>query len=60
MNVTDDLRPTGFCWKCGRACTGLFCNDRCLAAYTRTKAAQDNREIRRGKRAGYGPAGSTH
>ena len=51
---------TGFCWKCGRACPGLFCREACQRAYARMKAAEDNRLVRRGKRAGYGPQGSTH
>jgi len=51
------LEPTGFCWKCGLPCKPgeLFCNPKHKEQYQR---GQD-RQIKKGKRAGYGVAGST-
>ena len=53
-----NLEETGFCWKCGRSITkGLFCPGRkCKELYQRGQ----ERQIRRGKREGYGLAGSMH
>lgn len=55
-----ELEVTGFCWNCGRACDGLFCDPRCRLRHERKAAIQENRQTRKGKRAGYGAAGSTH
>jgi predicted nucleic acid-binding Zn ribbon protein len=56
LDYIRHLTITNFCWRCGRVATGrLFCNDKCKQQYI---MAQD-RKIRRGKRAGYGLAGST-
>jgi hypothetical protein len=59
------LEKTGFCWKCGREIqikafradydSDLFCSLKHSQQYYR---AQDS-QIRKGKRAGYGLAGST-
>ena len=57
MNPTE---PTGFCWRCGVPCKEgeLFCfpPKKCKDLYERNQ----ERQIRKGKRAGYGLAGSTH
>ena len=53
------MDQTGFCWNCGRQLigeAGYFCNKKCQEQYER----KQNRQIRKGKRAGYGLAGSTH
>ena len=58
------LESTGFCWKCGKQIEGyienlnkdLFCCKKHEEQYYR----QQDRQIRRGKRAGYGLAGSCH
>ncbi len=50
------LELTGYCWKCGRPCDYLFCNKKHEEQYNREQA----RHIRKGKRGGYGLAGSTH
>jgi len=50
------IYETGFCWKCGKVCKGLFCNKKHQGQYEKKQAA----EIMKGKRAGYGVAGSTH
>ena len=56
------LEPTGFCWDCGRPITkGLFCIEKngkakCEHHY---KWKQE-RQIKKGKRASYGVAGSMH
>lgn len=55
-----DPNPTGWCWNCGRPCSGSFCHDRCRRGYTRTQAVLERRQVRRGKRAGYGIAGDAH
>jgi hypothetical protein len=51
---------TGFCWKCGRviALGLLFCPGpkKCEEQYKRAQEAG----IKKGRRAGYGAAGSTH
>ena len=59
------MEPTGFCWSCGLAYDleryqKLFCSLRCQKHYEREQRAEANRVIRKGKRAGYGPQGSTH
>ena len=49
------LEETGYCWRCGRQVKqGLFCDKNHEWQY---KRQQDNL-IRKGKRAGYGLAGS--
>ena len=50
------LKPTGWCWRCGRVCEGLFCPKpkKCEDIYYRNQ----ERQILKGKRAGYGLAGS--
>jgi hypothetical protein len=56
------IEPTGFCWNCGRMLlnrTDLFCpkwERKCEASYQK----EQNRQIKKGKRAGYGATGSTH
>lgn len=53
------LEETGFCWRCGRVIKGgLFClkPKKCEEQYYR---ALDSK-IHKGKRGGYGLAGSTH
>jgi len=51
------LDKTGFCWNCGKVIKeGLFCNKKCEWQYKN----KQERQIRKGKRAGYGLAGSTH
>ena len=56
------MTPTGFCWACGRACAAavLFCGDKCQRRHDRERAAEERRQVRKGKRQGYGAAGSTH
>lgn len=61
------LEPTGWCWECGRALDvgfgtlqALFCRPACQRKYDREQEVQRQRIERKGKRAGYGPAGSTH
>jgi hypothetical protein len=63
------LKETGFCWKCGHAIgemidgrlvfgvsKKLFCNPKHQKQYER----EQERQIKKGKKAGYGLAGSTH
>ena len=50
------IYETGFCWECGRICKGLFCSKKHEEKYCRKLESQ----IKKGKRAGYGLAGSTH
>lgn len=50
------IEITGYCWKCGRQCKDLFCSKKHQEQYERQEVAK----IRKGKRAGYGLAGSTH
>lgn len=56
------MEETGFCWNCGRQIQkGLFC----IAKNGRNKCEHHykwmlERQIKKGKRAGYGLAGSTH
>lgn len=63
------LERTGFCWKCGAAIgemingrlvfgisKKLFCNKKHEEQYQRNQ----DRQIKKGKKAGYGLAGSTH
>lgn len=63
------LKPTGFCWGCGVLTgelnpnnsdiitrTKLFCSKKHEEQYKR----KQDRKIIKGKRAGYGLAGSTH
>ena len=54
------LERTGFCWNDGLPISkdGLFCNMKCKEAYDR-RQRQDS-AIKRGKKASYGAAGSTH
>jgi len=47
---------TGFCWNCGRICKELFCNDKCKQKYE----LRQSRQVKQGKKAGYGITGSTH
>jgi len=56
-DLVQRLKHTGFCWKCGRSCGDkLFCNEKHQNQWERGQDAQ----IRKGKKAGYGLAGSTH
>ena len=55
-----NLEITGFCWACGLSCSKIFCNDKCARRYKREQRAEENRVVRKGKREGYGIAGSTH
>jgi hypothetical protein len=58
------IEPTGFCWKCGRVLKAdsvgyradLFCCEKHEQQYNRGQDGQ----VRKGKKAGYGLAGSTH
>jgi len=50
------MEETGYCWKCGHQCKGLFCNKKHQEQYER----EQERFIKKGKKAGYGLAGSTH
>jgi len=54
------MEPSGFCWKCGLPCDPgeLFCKPpkKCKERHERVQA----RQMRFGKRAGYGVSGSTH
>lgn len=52
------LEPTGYCWKCGKPCEegALFCNKKHAQQHERNL----DRQIKRGKKQGYGAAGSTH
>lgn len=48
---------TNFCWKCGRYCPGKkFCGEKHPQIYEREQEAK----IIKGKKRGYGLAGSTH
>ncbi len=53
------MEHTGFCWKCGLPIKqGLFCAKpkKCEDQYYRGQ----ERQVKKGKKAGYGLAGSTH
>jgi hypothetical protein len=53
------MEETGFCWGCGRVISsGLFClkPKKCEEKWRR----EQERGIKKGKRAGYGLAGSMH
>ena len=50
------IEKTGYCWNCGKVCGELFCNEKCERQHIKK---QDKGNLR-GKRAGYGLAGSTH
>ena len=55
------MEETGFCWRCGHIIPdgrGLFCPKpkKCEEQYRRNQ----DRQIKKGKRAGYGLAGSCH
>jgi len=50
------MEETGFCWRCGKVCKGLFCCEK----HKRQYEMMQERLIKKGKRAGYGLAGSTH
>jgi hypothetical protein len=51
------MEKTGFCWKCGLPCGDkLFCNKKHQDQYERSQ----DRQIIKGKKAGYGATGSTH
>ena len=58
------MEETGFCWKCGKSIEGfienlskdLFCSTKHEQQYYRNQ----ERQIRKGKRKGYGLAGSCH
>ena len=54
------MEPSGWCWACGRVCAGLFCDAKCQRRYERALAVIEKRIVRRGRRNGYGAAGSTH
>ena len=58
MSQYENLEKTGFCWKCGMPCgkDDLFCSRKHQEQYER----EQDRKIHKGKRAGYGLAGSTH
>ena len=58
----EAMKPTGWCWACGLQCgrEKLFCDKKCENKYLRGKARIFKREVRIGKKAGYGLAGSTH
>jgi hypothetical protein len=55
---------TGYCWNCGRRCAGLFCNPGCEKRYDKKQRdgsfGRGGHAVRRGKKDGYGLAGSTH
>jgi len=61
-----NLYPTSFCWKCGGVIqikafradynSSLFCSLKHEQQYNR----EQDRQIHKSKRAGYGLAGSTH
>ena len=48
------LEETGYCWKCGRPCKGLFCDKKHEEQYNQAQ----ERGIKKGRRAGYGLSGS--
>lgn len=58
------MEATGYCWRCGKVIEGfienlskdLFCCKKHEEQYKRMQ----ERGIRKGKKAGYGIAGSTH
>lgn len=54
--LIQSLKITGFCWNCGKVCEGKFCNVKCQNQYERKM----DTKIHKGKRGGYGLAGSTH
>jgi len=60
IRITTMIEPTGYCWKCGHSCPEgeLFCNTKCRQIYERQQERDNG--VKRGKRAGYGIAGSTH
>ena len=49
------IEPTGFCWKCGLPCEGLFCSEKHKEQYER----KQERGVMKSKREGYGITGST-
>ena len=51
---------TGWCHHCGRVTVGVFCRLRCRRGWEITQRVEERRVVRRGKREGYGLAGSTH
>lgn len=66
VNMELNLEKTGFCWKCGGLIqikafranynSDLFCSKKHEEQYSR----EQDRQIKKGKKAGYGLAGSTH
>jgi len=51
------MEETGFCWNEGKPIKqGLFCDKKCERQYE----MKQERLIKKGKKAGYGLAGSTH
>lgn len=51
------MEETGFCWNCGKVIkNGEFCSIKCAEKYRQ----KQERGVKKGKRAGYGLAGSTH
>lgn len=53
-----NLYPTLYCWRCGHPCkpNEFFCCKKHQQQYERNQ----DRQIIKGKRAGYGIVGSTH
>ncbi|MBU0959479.1 MAG: DUF2116 family Zn-ribbon domain-containing protein [Nanoarchaeota archaeon] len=29
------MKPTGWCWNCGKPCSNLFCNEKCEKSFER-------------------------
>lgn len=57
QDYLDNLTIENFCWRCGKYTPGrLFCSEKHKQQYVGIQEQQ----IKKGKKAGYGAAGSTH
>ena len=55
-DLIQNLKVTGFCWRCGRECERLFCSAKHQNQWERKQESG----VIKGKRASYGARGSTH
>jgi hypothetical protein len=54
------IEVTGYCWYCGKACSGLYCDKRHEELYKKRQTRDRDHYTFNGKREGYGLRGSTH